>query len=224
MVSWLSRLFGATAPLPARAQDVCWRDVQWLAVDLELTSLDTESAEIVSLGWVAGRGAQINLSSCRHRVVNTNSALNQSPVIHGITESDLKQGCALKSALEELIALAHSHVWVFHHAGLDMPVLANALKRTGLATNDLITVDTLKLAEYQLQKEMGAIPAGSLTLTACRDRFQLPLATAHNALEDAMVTLQLLMGLLHKMDPKQGSRLTDLEHTGALKVWLQTQA
>merc|ERR1712000_522807 len=146
-----------------------------LAVDLELTSLDVREAQITSAGWVEGRGSHIDISRCFYSVVRTRADLAQSPVIHGLTGADIAQGAHIKEVLEQLVGYAGTHLWVCHNANLDLSVVQ----------------DTLKLAVYQLKKHHEVLPPNSATLTVCRQRLGLPAAPAHNALDDAMATLQL---------------------------------
>ena len=190
----------------------------FLAIDLELTSLDASEARILSIGWVEGKANRVDLSSCFYQVVHTRASLEQSPVIHGLTDDDIKQGSAVREIIEALLPYAQSHVWVFHNTGLDMAVLTATCKKLNVSLPDIVTLDTLKIALYLLQKTHQIPPPNAATLSACRQRHKLPLAPAHNALDDAMATMELLWAQLAILDPLGQSKLSDLGNTGAIKL------
>ena len=209
---WLS---GGSA-LPESRKHQMLRDVPLLAVDLELTSLDPQKAKITSIGWTEGKAGSIDLSNCYYAVVRASGDLEQSPVIHGLTADEIAQGAHIKEALEQLIPYAQTHVWVFHNAGLDLAVLDKVLAANNMYLPEVVTLDTLKLAVYQLQKQHDVLPPNSATLTVCRQRLNLPLAPAHNALDDAMATLQLWFAQYYSMDPGGKMSLQDIVHTQAV--------
>ncbi|MDC8832224.1 3'-5' exonuclease [Alteromonas gilva] len=209
---WLS---GGTA-LPDSRKNQLLVDTPLLAVDLELTSLDPQKAKVTSIGWVEGRAGSIDLSQCFYSVIRASGDLAQSPVIHGLTAEELAQGRHINEVLADLARYASTHVWVFHNAGLDMAVLNKVMAANDIFLPQIITLDTLKLAVYQLQKQHEVLPPNSATLTVCRQRLNLPLAPAHNALDDAVATLQLWFAQYYSMDPKGRMSLQDLTHTQAV--------
>ena len=209
---WLS---GGTV-LPESRKHQMLRDIPLLAVDLELTSLDPQKSKITSIGWTEGKAGSIDLSNCFYSVVRASGDLEQSPVIHGLTAEEIAQGLHIKDTLEALAPYAQTHVWVFHNAALDLAVLDKVLAANELYLPEVITLDTLKLAIYQLQKQHDVLPPNSATLTVCRQRLNLPLAPAHNALDDAMATLQLWFAQYYSMDPTGKMSLQDIAHTQAV--------
>lgn len=196
----------------------------FLAVDLELTSLDVTTAKVLSIGWVAGSGQQIDLSSCFYQVIRAKGDLHQSPVIHGLTDEEIRQGEHVQNAVAALRPYIDTHVWVFHNATLDIGVLNTVATNLGIYVPTVVTLDTLKLAVYQLQKQHQVLPPNSATLSVCRDRLDLPAAPAHNALDDALATLTLWFAQQHGTDPKGELRFSDLLHTGAIHVFSLGQA
>ena len=77
----------------------------------------------------------------------------------------------------------------------------------------------MQLALYQLHKKMDVIPTGGVLLSNCRERYELASAPAHNALSDAMATLELWMAQMHSLDPSGCMTLNELKNTGAVKVF-----
>ena len=213
------RLTGNSAqavPKPFAVQKAC--EVPLLAIDLELTSLDPKVAKILSIGWVAGERNNVDLSSAYYKVIRAEGDLQQSPVIHGLTDDDIRKGEHVKQAVEALTPYIDSHVWLFHNTGLDIGVLNQVLGKLGMHAPTVVTLDTLKLAVYQLQKRHQVLPPNSAILSVCRDRLGLPAAPAHNALDDALATLTLWYAQLYTLDPHGRMTVGDLQHTGALQV------
>lgn len=214
----LKQLLTSNAPIPERWRDKQWNSLSFLAIDLELTSLDAEQSRILSIGWVESKGCQIDLGSCFYNIINTKSSLNQSPVIHGLVEEDIVQGERVQKSLSQLSSLADSHIWVFHNTALDMQVLTRTYQKLGIVLPPVMTIDTLQIALYLLHKQQSVLPPNAATLTACRQRYRLPLAPAHNALDDAMATLELLHALLFQLDPKGVSPLKDFSGVPGFKL------
>ncbi len=197
VMSILHRWLSGEPQLPAKWQGKRIEDIPLLAIDLELTSLDVKTSRITSVGWVEGQAGAISLDSAFYQVVRTSRSLEQSPVIHGLTAETISEGCHINQVLDALVPFADTHVWVFHNARLDIGVLNNALVATGRSIDHVLVLDTLQYAVYQLKKQHHVLPPDSATLTVCRQRLDLPLAPAHNALDDAMATLQLWFAQFH---------------------------
>lgn len=189
--------------------------VPFLAIDLELTSLDSNNAEITSIGWVAGSHGKIDLNSAFYCVVDTQQPLGQSPVIHGLTPEVLREGCALEDVINHLFDKLSTNVLVFHNASLDLAVLNKVIARLSKPRVEICFVDTLQMAVYQLKKRHSVLPEGSVTLSACRKRLLLPEAPAHNALDDALAALQLWFAQVHELGASRHGCLKKLRHTRA---------
>ena len=207
------------ANIPEKWLNMPLAEIPFLCIDLELTSLDLSATRILSIGWVEGKGKQIELQSCFYQVVSTTASLNQSPVIHGLTAEDIAQGQPVRVALEALVKYASSHVWVFHCTGLDMTVLNGVFKKLNIPLPTVVTLDTLRFGLYQLTKNLRPPPPNAVVLPVCRARYNLPAVPAHNALDDAMATLELLFAQIQKFAPKNSDTLKSLVVTDAIEVF-----
>lgn len=216
LLSTLKKKIAPKSAVPAQWRDTLLSSVDFLAIDLELTSLQAKEAAVTSIGWVAGKQYQIDLNSAFYRVIQTEKSLHQSPVVHGLTAEDIAEGKPLVPSLKQLVQFAHTHVWVFHNSLLDMGVLSRLFKAHYMEYVHPVTLDTLKLAHYLANKEQASVANDGFTLDACRSRHHMAKAPAHNALDDAMATMELLFAQLSKLDPKGRGRLSDLAHTRAL--------
>lgn len=191
-------------------------DIPLASVDLELTSLDPVTTQITSIGYVSGSAGKITLSSSGYHVINTSADLGQSPVIHGLTLDILQQGEGLADAINSLLPLLKTHVLIFHNARLDLMALDSAFKRCGLPQLEVLYIDTLQLALYQLNKQHQVLPSNSATLTVCRQRLDLPAFPEHNALDDALATIQLFYAQLNELGITLENSLESLAHTNAV--------
>ena len=204
--------------LPTQFAEKTLDECPILAIDLELTSLELAESKILSIGWVAGQASCVDLSSSFYQVIRTKGDLAQSPVIHGLVDDDIKKGEHVIQAVKALNQFVDSHVWLFHNTTLDIGVINKVAERLGVYVPAVVTLDTLRLAVYQLQKQHQVLPPNSATLSVCRDRLDLPAAPAHNALDDALATLTLWFAQQHTIDANGKMLLKDLLHTGALQV------
>jgi DNA polymerase-3 subunit epsilon len=185
-----------------------WRKVSYLVLDAEMSALDPKQGELLSLGWVLIDAGAIDLGSARHRVLRPQGSVGQSAVIHQLRDVDLSGGETAEQALQALLSAARGRVLVLHNAALDLSFLDPLAQRCHGAPLLLPCVDTLRLEQRQLARR-GVVPrSGDLSLSGCRARYGLGAYTAHNALEDALATAELL--LAHASSRGAGIRLGDL--------------
>jgi len=211
-------MFGK-ANLPDKWAHVPIKTLPLLALDLELTSLDTQTAKVTSIGWLCGKHHHCHLSTAHHYVIRASGSLQQSPAIHGITQEILWQGEKITHVVDKLVPLLSDHILVLHHAHLDMSVIKRVAEKIQLDINELWVIDTLILCKYLLEKSSTVIKPDSLTLSNCRTRYDLPDINAHNALDDAMATLELWFACQSAMKIKPTDTLATIMHTGALKPY-----
>jgi DNA polymerase-3 subunit epsilon len=195
-----------SAPLPRPGAD--WRSLEFLACDGEMSSLEADSGELLSLGWVPIRGAAVQLAGAAQHVLRPARGVGQSAVVHQLRDIDVAQGEEAVSVLADFLAAACGRVLVFHHARLDLAFLDRLCLACYGAPLLLPSVDTLRL-EQQRMAQRGQVPrSGELTLAGCRARYGLPRHAAHTALGDALATAELF--LAHAASRGPGLRLRDL--------------
>lgn len=190
-----------------------WRQYQYLAIDLELSSLTVSKGHILSLAWVVVTPPCIPLASAKEMIINSGGALGQSPTIHGLTQRELDQGCALEEAVTALFEQTRSMpncVWLFHHAGLDLAFLKAACHDLGLAWTIPPVVDTLVLETRALRRAGREPGVEGVSLEKCRARHGLPDYAAHNALEDALATAELFLSCAYGLQGRHELRLSRL--------------
>jgi DNA polymerase-3 subunit epsilon len=206
-------------PIADNFKNIRYSDLPMLAIDLELTGLNTKLAKITSIGWVQGQGFQIDLASAYYQIVRVSGNLNQSPVIHGLVAKDMAGGQHIRDQLIQLQQYASSHVWVFHNAELDVAVLCRLWALLGLEPVTITTIDTLLLEVYKMEKLHGFVPNGEVTLAQSQAHYDLPEVPVHNALDDALATLTLLFAQLYSLNKTCNVSLHELSHTCAVKAF-----
>ncbi len=178
-------------PLASTGSD--WRQVSFLVVDAEMSSLDVSEGELLSVGWVCIEQGSIALESARHYLVKPDNSVGQSATIHNLRDCELLEADTQQMVLRLFLEAAAGRVLVFHHAHLDMAYL-NAVSRREFNTPILMpVVDTLLQEKKLLERRDIPIQSGDLRLQACRNRYNLPPYPAHNALLDALATAELLV-------------------------------
>lgn len=182
-------------------------DVPYLVLDIEMTGLDAQQHQMISIGWVEVAANKVLLSSARHFLIQAQTDVGQSATIHQIRDVDLEQGISEKEALSQLLVASAGKVLVFHHAYLDRQFLNVALKNYFAVPLAAPIVDTLQLEKQHLMRSNNLIEQGALRLGACRQRYGLPAYHAHNALVDAVATAELLLAIIAR---KKNSHLKDL--------------
>ncbi len=180
-------------PLPSTGSD--WRRVSFLVVDAEMSSLDVNEGELLSVGWVAIENASITLSSARHYLVRAERSVGQSATIHQLRDCDMAAAESREVVLQRFLEAAAGRVLVAHNATLDLAYLNRVSRREFNAPVLMPVVDTMVQERRLLERRDHALKQGDLRLQACRDRYGLPPMPAHNALMDALATAELLLAM-----------------------------
>ena len=187
--------------------EACWLESQslggssFLVCDAEMSSLELDKGELLSLGWVLVEEGAVQLVSARHRLIKPSGSVGQSAAIHQLRDCELEDAADAQTALSELLRVAAGRVLVFHHASLDLAYLNRLCLQTFQAPLLLPVVDTMAMEQRILGRRDQALRPGDLRLQACRSRYGLPDYPAHNALVDALATAELLLAqIAHGLD------------------------
>lgn len=197
-----------SSPFPAPSQD--YRNVEYIAVDLETTGLDPRRDQILSIGWVRIDGNRIDLASASHRLVRVQGEIPpDSAIIHQITDDLAATGQDLATAVPELLQALRGRVMIAHHARVERGFIGAACKRLfghGLLVR---SVDTQAIARRIFERRHIAYKGSDLRLHALGERYNLPRYGAHNALSDALAAGELFLALAAHRDTGRGMPLAD---------------
>lgn len=172
-------------------------DSPLLAIDLEMTGLDSVKDTIVSIGWVPIDHGAIDLAGASEVGVKPDPtcSVGHSATIHGIRDCDRTGGLASAEALGCLLQALAGRIAVFHHAPLDTAFLNRALK-TELGVGWRIPwIDTLDWFRRRQANRDHDDPGTSTRLEAVRESFGLDARSSHNALDDAISCAEVALVL-----------------------------
>ena len=176
------------APPPSTRLD----ELKLVAVDMETTSLDPKTGDIVSLGWVPINGARIDLSGAGYSVVR-GARVGDDAHVHLLTQEMVDEGIELDEALSVLRTALHGGVLLAHFAQLEVGFIEKASQQVFGEKPRLTVVDTFALERRHMER-MGTYPRGEdLRLARVRERYGLPRYNNHNALSDALACAELYL-------------------------------
>jgi DNA polymerase-3 subunit epsilon len=186
---------------PAFAGTSLLRETRFVVVDTELTSLESRSNRIVSIGALAMEGTAIRLGEQFYRIVNPGENLPaESILVHELRPADVAAGDVPAVVVREFHEFAKDSVLVGHFVGIDIKALRKELQET--FNNPFL--DTAK-AYHWLQLHGERVRgldevAERMNLASLAERYGLDGCEAHHALCDAYVTAQLWQRLLIELE------------------------
>jgi len=195
-------------PFPKPSVD--YRELAFLAVDIETTGLDPKRDDILSLGWVSVRRNRIDLGDAYYRLVRTARAIPEaSAIVHRITDDQAARGELLDDVLAELLKQLAGKVMIAHHATVEKGFLNAACQRLYGVGLPIPVIDTQVLAKRTFERRHTACKDSDLRLHALGERYNLPRYGAHNALSDALAAAKLFLAQASYRDCGKGVPLRD---------------
>ncbi len=174
------------------------KNLEFLVVDLETSSLDPDSGEILSMGWVVIENQRLMLATAEHHLISNQQSVGQSAIFHQIRDCELEQALNVTEVFERFLHCVKGRILVFHHATLDIAFLNQLSLSKCQAPLLLPYVDTLRIEKQRLDRRSLPVIANTLRLSNCRQRYHLPSYPAHNALIDAISTAELFLAQMEK--------------------------
>ncbi len=181
-----------------------------MAVDLEMTGLDCQFDQILSIGLIPIRNGLLQVSHSKQLLVSINGSVGDSAVIHGIVDNQLTQAVSPKQAMAWFLEQTRGHVLIAHHAPLDLCFLKAEIQRCYGQRIQFVAIDTMAVEKRRLLRQIDVIKEGSLRLDACRQRYGLPVYAAHNAAVDALACGELLLAQIAAIAGEDELFLSDL--------------
>jgi DNA polymerase-3 subunit epsilon len=184
--------------------------VPLMAIDLEMTGLDPQFDQILSIGLVPIHNGMLQLKKAQHKLVSINGSVGDSAAIHGIVDRQLTMAISAKEAMVWFLNQTQGHVLVAHHAPLDVCFLKTEIYRSLGEKMSFVAIDTMSLERSRLLRQHEVLKEGSLRLDACRRRYGLPVYAAHNATVDALACGELLLAQMVGIAGQDDLSLFDL--------------
>jgi DNA polymerase-3 subunit epsilon len=168
-----------------------------MALDFETTGLDYGRDAVVSFGVVPVRGGRVVVGESIHRlVVPAVPSSSISMTIHHILPQDLAEAPSIEVAREELSRALNGRYLLTWYADVEIAFLSRIFgMRTGTWVKRTVDVRELALAIGD-QRDGGV----RFSLSAVAERYGVPVASPHEALDDALVTAQLFLVLATRLE------------------------
>lgn len=180
--------------VPFPSEDTCLSELPILSVDFETTGLNAVTDKLLSVGFVNIDKRQIKLGSCYHQIIDIKHNLDaDNVIIHQITDQQKSAGKSLQVVVETLLKALAGRVMLVHFARIEKQFLKQACLELYGVSPPFMILDTLALAKRKLDQRDIAYDPQELRLSALRHKHNLPDHYAHNALNDAIATAELLL-------------------------------
>lgn len=180
---------------------------RFLVVDCEMSGLDANKSQLLSLGWVIIERGRIVNSSAKHLLIHADRGAGESIKIHGLLDSNLAGANSVATVLMLLMKQIPGAVLVFHHASLDMRFLQKATIENFRCPLLFSYVDTMAIEKQRIHLQGKSM---SLRLVQCRERYGLPAGSQHDALADAQATAELFLAQASYLGKPESLSLSQL--------------
>jgi DNA polymerase-3 subunit epsilon len=206
----MSRMPGRPSPGVRRG---AWRAAPYASLDFEATGLDFDRDRIISFGVVPVDDGRIELGRAVYELVDPGDVelSPESVTVHGLRPVDVRgtnQADAARRALDEALAGRYLITW---YAIVEATFLAKLF-----ATKAKPWLKRCIDVRVLVARLLGP-NAGRMTLEQAAERFGVPVASPHHALDDALVTAQLFLVTTAKLEADGVRTARDLLRAGAIR-------
>ena len=184
---------------PPRARAMRWRSASFAALDFETTGLDLRSDVVISFGVVPVEHGRAQMHGAVHQLVSPSVPPSpRSQTIHELRPQDLAGSPQMAEAREALSAAIAGRYVLAWFADVEVHFLTGVFGGSRRQwRRRTIDVRNLAIAVDGVPRAARARPGYSLSATA--QRFGVPVANPHEALDDALVTAQLFLVLASRI-------------------------
>jgi DNA polymerase-3 subunit epsilon len=195
---------------PAAWRGMPWSKVSFASLDFEATGLDFAKDTIISFGVVPVTNGRIDVGRSVYQLVDpVDVAFDpQAITVHMLRPIDLAGAPSLDAAREALVDALGGRFLIVWFAEVEAAFLDKVFaggRRRWLRR----TIDVRRLVAA-----LEGADHGPLTLAACAQRYAIPVADPHHALDDALVTAQLFLAVASKLAPRGIRSVRDLAEAG----------
>lgn len=179
----------------------------YVALDLETTGLQPERDAVIEVGAVKFREDEV-LETWSSLVNPQRSIPHKITQLTGITQTEANQAPTLSSILSPLRSFVKDYPIVGHNVSFDL----GFLKRHNLFLGNP-SIDTFELASILLPH------AARYSLGTLADALGITFPTRHRALDDALATKDLFLGLLQQASQLDLSVIREINRLAARSDW-----
>jgi DNA polymerase-3 subunit epsilon len=175
-----------------------WREAEFASLDFETTGLDRERDAVVSFGVVPVRSGRVVVGESVHElVVPEVPSSPESMRIHGILPRDLADAHPFEVAGEVLSRALGGRVLLAWFASVEIGFLARLYGgRRRSWVRRTIDVRQMAIELEHMDRDVRQ------SLSSAAERYGVPVANPHEALDDAMVTAQLFLVLASRLEER----------------------
>lgn len=175
-----------------------WREVEFASLDFETTGLDRERDAVVSFGVVPVREGRVVVGEAVHQLVlSAVPSSAESMRIHGILPKDLAHAQPLSVAGQTLRLALGGRFLLTWFASVEIGFLVRLYGRRSRAwVRGTIDVRQMAIELEHLDQDVRQ------SLSSAAERYGVPVANPHEALDDAMVTAQLFLVLASRLEER----------------------
>ena len=175
-----------------------WRRAEFASLDFETTGLDRERDAVVSFGVVPVREGRVVVGEAIHQlVVPEVPSSAESMRIHGILPKDLAEAQPLAVAGETLRLALTGRFLLAWFASVEIGFLGRLYGgRSRSWVKRTIDVRQMAIELEHLDQDVRQ------SLSSAAERYGVPVANPHEALDDAMVTAQLFLVLASRLEER----------------------
>jgi DNA polymerase III subunit epsilon len=194
------------AKVPSAMRRAAWRSARYASLDFELTGLDLRHDRIISFGVVPVDGKRIEVGRSVYELVDPGD-VEMSPraiTIHGLRPVDVRgtnPAEAARRSLDEALGGRYLITWFSIVEASFLGKLYGTSAKPWLRRSIDVRPLVLRL--------LGDDDA-RLTLEQAAERFGVPVASPHHALDDALVTAQLFLVAATRLEEQGFDRARDL--------------
>lgn len=187
-------------------------EVEYLVLDFETTGLNYQNDHIISIGFTEIKKGRIQLNKSQHHLVKTEKKLHSDNVsIHQITDDEVSTGISVQAMMDLLLEKIAGKAVVAHYQSIEYNFIQKLSMNLFQHHLPLQMVDTLLIEKRKTQRLMRPIAPNQLRLFNLRNDYNLPLYHAHNAMEDAIATAELLLAQIsHRQLSSKQLKLKDI--------------
>ena len=195
---------------PRRGRRLPWRRAEYAALDFETTGLDFNRDEVVSFGVVPVSGGRAVLGGAVHQLIHPSMPPSpRSQTVHELRPADLADSPNLDEARGLLRVALDRRFLLVWYADVEIHFL-NRTFGGGRRSWERRCIDVRNLAiavegkPVEVRRELG------FALGQVAERYGVPVANPHEALDDAFVTAQLFLALAGKLPGHPDPTVRDL--------------
>lgn len=202
----------------AISQDGALDALRYVVLDTELTSLDSRTNRLLSVGAISMQGPSIQLGKQFYRVINPGVSIPaESVVIHKLRVEDVVGGEAPEQCLNDLRQFIEGAVLVGHFVDIELKILEKEMGQSGPTMNNP-AIDTARVYQWILRhgpySEDLSLQLEKVDLPTLAKFYSLEVLDAHHALSDAFLTARIWQKMLYSLQAKGVRNLRKLLTVG----------